>query len=168
MSLLKKPAPPPPVRDSRVIARELQRLCNEGVALTPRNVVSVARNADHPLHRYFEWNNTVAGARWREHQALKMIMALHTFKVVTGSTRNVVADGAAFKLRSVLPKRDGSTEFIPRNQALADPENRERLVRAFLAELQSWIWKTADISELEPIRKAVTKALSPGILGTAG
>lgn len=41
--------------------------------LTPVNVVDAARSEDHPLHSRFEWDDAVAGERYRLDQARQLI-----------------------------------------------------------------------------------------------
>jgi hypothetical protein len=42
-------------------------------SITPQNVVNLARNENSVLHDDFEWNDTIAGAKYRETQAREMI-----------------------------------------------------------------------------------------------
>lgn len=42
-------------------------------ALTPANVVDAARNPTHPLHSRFEWDDSIAGEKWRRVQAGELI-----------------------------------------------------------------------------------------------
>lgn len=43
--------------------------------LTPEIVVNEARDPSHPLHDRFEWDNTVAGEKWRRKQAHDLIVS---------------------------------------------------------------------------------------------
>ncbi len=45
-------------------------------ALTPAHVVDEARAEDHPLHDRFEWNDEVAGEKWRRVQAHELIRSV--------------------------------------------------------------------------------------------
>lgn len=151
-------------KDAKVIAKELQRMVDDGTELTPRNIVNAARFKKSILHSYFEWDDAKAGEKYREIEAYKMIAAWHTFRVVTGRKKDVINDGEkAFKLRSALPRRDGSFEFRPREEALSDPENRARIISAFIAELKNWINRTSDITELISVRDLISKALEKSV-----
>lgn len=55
---------------------ELQRIYEDRQRLTPRDVVDVARDPQHPLHSRFEWDDSVAGPKWREQQARELIRSV--------------------------------------------------------------------------------------------
>lgn len=44
--------------------------------ITPKNVVELARSTDSVLHDDFEWDDAIAGPKWREEQARIMIRNL--------------------------------------------------------------------------------------------
>lgn len=55
---------------------QLQGIYDERRSLTPADVVDVARDPEHPLHERFEWDDSVAGERWRQHQAGELIRSV--------------------------------------------------------------------------------------------
>jgi hypothetical protein len=57
---------------AEVVLDELNRIHNKG-DLTAKSVVSASRPDEAPLHPVFEWDDTVAGERFREHQATNLI-----------------------------------------------------------------------------------------------
>ena len=54
----------------------LQALYDERGKLTPALVVDVARDPDHVLHNRFEWDDSVAGERYRRDQAHELIRSV--------------------------------------------------------------------------------------------
>lgn len=54
----------------------LQAIYDEHGRLTPAIVVDEARAKTHPLHSRFEWDNRVAGERWRREQAHELIRSV--------------------------------------------------------------------------------------------
>lgn len=56
-----------------VVGQELQRIHEEEGTLKPQFVVNAARPEEAPLHPAFEWNDLVAGERYREVQARSLI-----------------------------------------------------------------------------------------------
>lgn len=52
-----------------------------GGVITPRAVVDDARNSDSPLHECFDWNDEIAGDKWRLVQARRLIRSV-TIKTV--------------------------------------------------------------------------------------
>ncbi len=94
--------------------------------LTPRMVVDAASDPDHPLHDRFEWDDEVAGLRFREHQARRLIeevvyVSRHVGKILesVGYVRDPEVD----------PKEQGyrSVEVIATEDELA----RDVLIREF-------------------------------------
>jgi len=51
----------------------LEGIYKEHGSLTPALVLSLAREPDHPLHKRFEWDDSVAGERYRLGQARHLI-----------------------------------------------------------------------------------------------
>lgn len=71
---------------------QLQTIYDRRGRLTPAIVVDEARDASHPLHHRFEWDDTVAGAKWREAQAHELIRSVKiSYATSTGGTRDVRA-----------------------------------------------------------------------------
>ncbi len=59
------------------VTREvLQELCLRHGYLTPELVVAEATPKNHPLHSHFEWDNKVAGAKYRREQAHQLIQGV--------------------------------------------------------------------------------------------
>lgn len=57
----------------KVIKEELRKLGGRRQNVQPRQVVDAARDERHPLHNYFDWDNTSAGDSWRLWQARMLI-----------------------------------------------------------------------------------------------
>lgn len=51
----------------------LQGIYDQHQQLTPAIVVDEARDAAHPLHSRFDWNDATAGEAWRRQQAHELI-----------------------------------------------------------------------------------------------
>lgn len=51
----------------------LQGIYDRRGELTPRLVVDESRDENHPLHSRFEWDDEIAGEKWREQQAQELI-----------------------------------------------------------------------------------------------
>lgn len=55
---------------------ELMNIRAKRGGLTPTMVVEEARPKSHPLHDRFEWDNRIAGDKWRETQASELIRSV--------------------------------------------------------------------------------------------
>lgn len=58
------------------LREELQSIYDQNGHLTASLVVDQARPKDHPLHDRFEWDDSVAGERWRREQARLLIRSV--------------------------------------------------------------------------------------------
>jgi hypothetical protein len=72
-------------KDRQLIKRALQALERKG-RLTPDGVIDAARDPAHPLHSEFDWNDTVAAAKWRLQQARQLIASVQVFVTVDHQT----------------------------------------------------------------------------------
>lgn len=71
---------------------QLQAVYDQRGALTPNVLVDEARDPNHPLHARFEWDDSVAGERWRKHQAHELIQSVRiTYRAPSGEKRDVRA-----------------------------------------------------------------------------
>lgn len=121
--------------------------------LTPQVVVKEAEAKRHPLHSYFEWNNTKAAKKWRIEQARQLIKCVH---IVSTNSENKQIQVRAF----VNIKRDKNNAlthnpFINENSyyvsvkdAMSNNILRQYTVDIALAELENWMNKYRTVKEL--------------------
>lgn len=61
----------------QTIGDALTKIANEaGGRLLPKSVVLAARESKHPLHKHFEWDDTVAAEHYRHDQARTLITCI--------------------------------------------------------------------------------------------
>lgn len=82
---------------------ELRRIYSENGTLTPQMVVDAARPDEAPLHDRFEWDDSVAGEKYRLVQAGVLIRKAHV-KIETGEPRGPV------QVRAFLAKSETVVE----------------------------------------------------------
>ena len=63
----------PKKEDQVDLLDQLQKIHKKFGGITPAKVVSEAKRKRHPLHKYFDWEDTEAAKKWRLHQANSMI-----------------------------------------------------------------------------------------------
>lgn len=147
----------------------VEQACNEIVekegTVTGELLLSVATDKEHPLHDCFEWNDGIAGDKFRKMQASAMIIATRYVcylkqnnrkKKVQASLRKAVE---CVQVRRFLPMNDG-TGFRDRKTILSDAENRQAVIERKLTALRSWCRSVVDISELSEIRATILEATS--------
>lgn len=76
----------------RDLRDELQAVRKANGFLTPEAVVQAATPDSHPLHNRFEWDDTVAGHRWRVHQAHELIRSVTVQRRDTSGEPKVVRE----------------------------------------------------------------------------
>ena len=73
----------------KTVARRLRDLLNEDGALTADAVLDDARDADSPLHGFFEWDDTEAAQRYRIAQARQLIARVKVQIITSDDTEPV-------------------------------------------------------------------------------
>ena len=109
---------------------QLQVIYEEHGKLTPAIVVDVARDEAHPLHERFEWDDVVAGEKWREVQAHRLIT---TVRVSYRRANDTEGDVRAFH---AIRAEDGF-QYKPVAEITADPILTELLRRDMEREWRS-------------------------------
>lgn len=97
--------------------------------LTPANVVESARADDSPLHDRFEWDDSVAGERYRQSQASQLIRTVRV--------DFVSASGPGFVRGFVSVQSEGDEGgrvYRPVEEVVAHPVARELVLREFERE----------------------------------
>lgn len=100
---------------------ELERVRNDRGVLTAETVVAVATPAGHPLHQRFEWNNKVAGHKYRLVQAQELIRS---------AVIEVVIDEKFEKVRAfVSVPRPKGRSYEPTEEVADDPMTAQIVLR---------------------------------------
>lgn len=114
--------------------------------ITPQNVVNLARNENSKLHNDFEWDNEIAGEKYRLSQAREMIQLL------------------AFKPKEEIhePTRvyqisTEKTVYKPVEVILQNNDEYQNLLKRALLELESFKKRYSNIVELEEVFLAINK-----------
>lgn len=136
-----------------VVERELDKMYEKHGSVSTDLMLEEAKDPKHPLHKYFDWDDEVAGKKWRQTQALAMIMATKYVAVINGQSEppKVVHGVPVRKFVSAF-KGEG---FKMRNEALNEEESRRALIERRLGVLRSWCRENIDIAELQPVRLAI-------------
>ena len=137
------------VKSPAVIA-ELEAICTAGGGvLAPAAVVRQAKKRTSAMHGYFEWDDTDAAQKYREHQARLLIRAVIIVppddNEETHSFVNVVYNEAEREYRHVI-------------DVLSDDELRERLLASALDELKAFKRKYKQLKELVAVFAAIDNA----------
>ena len=118
--------------DPQVIGEALDRIrMDAGGELEPKRVVGAARDARHPLHPHFEWNDKVAAESYRVDQARNLIRIVRVVDETTddGTARAFVSvstnNGVSYRSVDDV-KRSSDLRAAVLDQAEKDLEAFER------------------------------------------
>lgn len=116
--------------------------------LTPAIVVAEARDPEHPLHSRFEWDDAIAGERYREQQARELIR----------SVRLVQAEGdddSSIRAFHSLPRGE-TRSYVPIEEIKGDAVATQVLLREAEREWKQLLRRYEHLAEwLEAVRKDV-------------
>ena len=123
--------------DADTVAKELQ-----SIKATPENIVQYAKAEDTELHKCFEWNDTVAGHKYRCLQARQVARNLVVVKEETEEKTTI---------RFFYNTGDRSGEYKPVKMILKNEDEYQSLLKRAMEELHSFKKKYSCLSELEEI-----------------
>lgn len=108
------------VKDAQKIGEELE-LIKSKESLNPKNVLKRAKSKKSILHKYFEWDDSVASEKWRIQQARGIVNHVIEVVVVRGEE---VEERAFF---SVVVKKDESA-YVTLSEAITIPSYKQQLL----------------------------------------
>jgi len=134
-------------------ALEEIRKANGGI-LRPKDVVDAARDPNHILHPYFEWDDTKAAELYRLEQARSLIRRVEI--EVKIEDRKPVKVRAYVSLQDDRQKGDSYRATV---EVLSQEELREKLLEEARREMEAFIKKYRTLDELAGVIQAMEEAL---------
>lgn len=126
--------------------------------LNPHDVLEVARDPVHVLHRYFEWDDATASEAYRLVQVGALIRHVR-FTIVRAdpATREVtISTTRGYQSRPTMRTGRGGYESVM--AILGNPDKRAELLAQVMAELTAYRRRYAELSELQPVWFALDEA----------
>ncbi len=127
--------------DAHEVAKEI---CSIGDECTPQDLVKYARNENSELHKCFEWNDSIAGEKYRELQAQKVLTTL----VIT---KDLGEDKKPVQYRLFVNTGDRSGNYKPLPVVIRKQDEYGRLLEMAKRELQAFKKKYSILAELENV-----------------
>lgn len=112
--------------------------------VTPRSVVDLAKNEDSKLHDDFEWDNEIAGDKYRLSQAREMIQLL-AFEPIEEKHEPI----------RVYYISTEKSVYKPVEMIMKKEDEYQALLKRALAELESFKKKYSTLVELEEVFRAI-------------
>lgn len=139
------------------LKKALDSIANmRGGVLIPSEVVNIARDADHPLHAMFEWDDTAAAHKYRLEQARGLIASVRVTVVTTSGTLQAPAylkgarGGEVYRsAESVRANRADSVAALAMELSNArNAISRGLAVASYLGDYEQTVQEIADMIDL--------------------
>jgi len=131
--------------DAQVYGECIAEIMKERGSVRPDDVVDVAQDDSSPLHSYFEWDDAVAGAKHRKHQARLLMNGIVKVRVI----KQEVQEHRAFVSVSIsTEKRRSVRRYVTIEEALTNSEYRQQMLESAMRELKYWRQKYDQYHEL--------------------
>lgn len=127
--------------DPEKVASELEAL---GAEYTLSDVVEKAKDSQSEMHGCFEWNDTIAGQKYRESQAASMIRQLVIVKDSDGEPKKT-------NIRFFVSTGKRDNTYTPTKRIIRKQDEYEALLERAMAELRAFKQKYSSLSELDEI-----------------
>lgn len=113
--------------------------------VTPELLVAEAADPEHPLHHRFEWDDEVAGHRFRLLQARKMILEVE-----------IVDEGGVDRVRAFVPvEMEGGRRHVRVADAMGDYEARRQVYQRYRSYLVGYQRRLQQFKEFEEVVGAI-------------
>lgn len=119
--------------DANIAGKELETIESTHGCLTPQNVLESSRAEDAPLHKCFEWDDSIAAEKYRLRQAGSIIRNIVVVNEAKGEAKQIRA------FVNVEPKcRSKCGVFVNVRKAMEEEESRETVLQNAKLELAAF------------------------------
>ena len=115
--------------------------------ITSENVVELARNENSVIHNEFEWDDAIAGDKWRNQQARVLINNL-----VIEVEQPEIKEPVQVRVLYTTPDRH---DYKPIEFFVKDVDEHQKLLNQAKRELESFKKKYYSLIELTPVFEAI-------------
>lgn len=140
-----------------VAGKEIERIEKKYGKVTSELLLQDAEPEDAPLHELFEWDDAVAGKKYRLQQATCIILNLAVEKEIEQKPKKVRA-------YYNVAKDEKRGKFINVESAFSNPDTVDIILKRAYRELQAFTKKYENLTELAPVFNAI-ESIRKDILG---
>ena len=139
-------------RKQVVVDRELDAILDKHGTITTELILETAQDPSSKLHKFFDWDDSVAGQKWRRQQAYALVQASKYVAVLQTQENGppTVLHGERVAVRRLVSSFRGEG-FTMRPKALSDSDKRKAIIARKLSVLRGWVREAVDIPELKEI-----------------
>jgi hypothetical protein len=143
-----------------IVGKEFERIEQQHGKVTPQIVVDASRDSSSPLHPLIEWDNTVAGALWREDQAGQLISAIYVINVRNDTEEELPPIRAFVRITEAPAGNEELTEpksYTAISRVMSDEDLRDSYRRQAFKTLAQWRDRYQDIEEFTRIFEEIDR-----------
>ena len=121
---------------AQIFGEHLDALQQKVEILTPIAVVNDAKSKDSPIHSYFDWNDKVAGAKHRIHQARLLMNSIRVKYIDADGKEGEIRKFHNIKVR--YQDEDSEQGYVSVDAVIQSKELTEQVIQYALSELNAW------------------------------
>lgn len=134
---------------AEIAGRICQELTESEDGLTPQRLVDISRDENHPLHKEFEWDDSIAAEAYRVVQAKQLIRDITIVKDETEKRND----------RGFVITPGQNHVYVPLHDALNNEVWKNNLLEAAKRDMVSFVAKYRRLSELTKVIEPMTDLL---------
>lgn len=139
---------------AEVVGKVLRRLEKASSGITTEAILAEARVADSPIHRWFEWDDTIAAEEYRKNQARVMVQQI----IIVYESES---DTAPVECRAFLNvTEDNRQQYMSTAKVLSDDELKRQVIDAVLVQIDHCKKKLQSFDEFAKVLEALANAQS--------
>ena len=149
--------------DANTVGREFEAIEARDGRLTKKAIVEAARPDDSPMHCMYEWDDKIAGEKYRESQAGFYIRTLEVTIVPIGSAsgKPVIVERKVRAFQNVAPLNkncvENPGEYVSLESAIENPETYAIVLARAKRELMTFREKYSTLKELHPVISVINQ-----------
>lgn len=137
--------------EAQTVGEFLEKLTEErGGQVTTQEIVDAAKDAQSPIHMYFEWDDTIAGAEYRKYQARRLIN--HIVLVNTEQQKAFYSIKVPINENS---KTGIKRAYMTQERTLSVADYRQQTLDFAMDQISHWHKQYESFKELSKIHKAI-------------
>ena len=122
---------------------------------TSQQIVDMASNPETECHDLFDWDDSVAGPKWRKEQARKLLSNLKVEFVKSDPDAEEPKKFIPVRLFYGDPNPNRTEGFVSIVKVMGNKDMYEQLLERAKAEIASFRKKYAMLTELEPLFEVI-------------
>ena len=145
--------------DAQIAGQALEDIEKKHGRLEPKTIVQESQGITAPLHMCFEWDNDIAGPKYREVQARKIIQNIVVVQV-KDKNGDELPPVRAFVSVTENATNNRQREYKSINIAVNNNAMNDSIMRTAMMELKSFEYKYANLTEFSDVIRAIQKTLT--------